>query len=87
MTNEATLLSESDSPFSPISQLNYQYYTDANEVLEKLQNSADVQAIVGHYGIPFGRAQTPTLTDYADGVDTMEWLVKEVTASRGGRPG
>lgn len=74
MTNEATLLSESDSPFSPISQLNYQFYTNANEVLEKLQSSTDVQAIVGHYGIPFGKAQTPTLTDYADGVDTMEWL-------------
>lgn len=74
MTNEATLLSELDSPFSPISQLNYQFYTDANAVIEKLQSSADVQATVGHYGIPFGQAQTPTLTDYADGVDTVEWL-------------
>lgn len=74
MTNEATLLSELDSPFSPISQLNYQFYTDANEVMEKLQSSTDVQAIVGHFGIPFGKAQTPTLADYADGVDTMEWL-------------
>ena len=82
MTNETTLLSESASPFSPISQLNYQYYTHANEVVEKLQTSEEVQAIVGHYGIPFGQAQTPALTDYADGVDTMKWLVEEVAASR-----
>lgn len=82
MTNEITLLSELDSPFSPISQLNYQYYTNAEEMLLKLQSSADVQAIVGHYGIPFGQAQTPSLTDYADGVDTMQWLMEEVAASQ-----
>ena len=76
MTNGTTLLSELDSPFSPISQLNYQYYTNADDVFEKLQHSADVQAIIGHYGIPFGRAQTPALTDYADGVDTMLWLTE-----------
>ncbi len=78
MTNGTTLLSELDSPFSPISQLNYQYYTNAGEVLQKLQHSADVQAIVGHYEIPFGQAQTPTLMDYADGIDTMQWLLQEV---------
>jgi hypothetical protein len=74
MTNETTLLAEEVSPFSPISQLNYQFYTNAVEVIERLKSSADVQAIVGRHGIPFGKAQTPTLTDYADGVDTMEWL-------------
>ena len=74
MTNDAVLLAEGGSPFSPISQLNYQHYTNADEVLEKLKGSTDVQAIVGHYGLPFGRAQTPTLTDYADGVDTMAWM-------------
>lgn len=74
MTNDAVLLAENESPFSAISQLNYQFYTNAAEVLEKLKGSTDVQAIVGHYGIPFGKAQTPGLTDYADGVDTMAWM-------------
>jgi hypothetical protein len=74
MTNETVLMAEEPSPFSPISQLNYQYYDDKTAVLQKLQGSTDVQAVVGHNGVPFGEAQIPTLPDYADGVDTMAWL-------------
>lgn len=74
MTNETTLMIEHASPFSAISQLHYQYYNDRNIVLKSLNQSEDIQAVVGHYGIPFGQAQQPSLTDYADGVDTMEWL-------------
>jgi len=74
MTNETTLLIESPSPFSPISQLHYQFYTDAAQVLSNLSGAENIQAIVGHSGIPFGLVQSPSLTDYADGVDTMIWL-------------
>ena len=76
MTNETTLIIEHESAFAAISQLHYQYYEEANVVLNKLKQSEEVQAIVGHYGIPFGKVQQPTLTDYADGINTMEWLVK-----------
>ena len=34
----------------------------------------DVQCIVGKNHIPFGKAQSPSLTDYADGVDVMKFL-------------
>jgi hypothetical protein len=34
----------------------------------------DLQAIVGHGFIPFGKAQAPDITDFADGVDTCKWL-------------
>ncbi len=74
MTNETTLIIEHESAFAAISQVHYQFYTDAEKVMEKLKTNEDIQAIVGHYGIPFGKVQQPTLTDYADGVDTMEWL-------------
>lgn len=76
MTNETTLIIEHNSPFSPISQLHYQFYDDANTILETLNQSKDIQAVVGHYGIPFGKTQQPSLTDYADGVNTIEWLKK-----------
>ncbi|MES2772824.1 MAG: acyl-CoA reductase [Bacteroidota bacterium] len=75
MTNETTLIIEHDSAFAAISQLHYQFYDRATTVLEKLNKSEEVQAIVGHYGIPFGKVQQPSLTDYADGVDTIEWLM------------
>jgi hypothetical protein len=74
MTNETTLLVENEPLFSPISQLNYNFYTDASAVLADLKNSNDVQCIVGS-DIPFGQSQVPGLMDYADGVDTMQFLL------------
>ena len=75
MTNEATLLVENESIFSAISQLHYSYYTDADTLKKELQANDDVQCIVGNDGIPFGQAQQPGLFDYADGVDTMQFLL------------
>lgn len=74
MTNEATLLIENEQIFSPISQLNYSFYNN-NSYLYVLKNNADVQCIVGKNFIPFGMAQQPSLMEYADGVDTMEFLM------------
>ena len=75
MTNESIILLENTSPFSPISQLNYEFYTDKNLVAEKLESSDDLQCIVGHNHTPFGQAQTPSLTDYADGINTLNFLI------------
>jgi len=74
MANESLLLSENTSIFSPISQLNYEFYTDKNEVLEKLNTSKDIQCIVGNGFVPFGKTQCPSITDFADGVDTLKFL-------------
>ena len=73
MTNESTLLVENDSFFSPISQLNYSFYTNLETVLETVQNNESIQCIVG-LDIAFGMAQQPGLSDFADGIDTMEFL-------------
>jgi len=73
-TNEVLLLVENDLPFSAVSVLHYRYYSDKDALLKELNNSNDIQAIVGHDGIPFGDAQTPRLNDYADGVDTLKFL-------------
>jgi hypothetical protein len=76
MSNQSILLAESKELFSPISQLNYEYYTSANEVEAALAGNADVQCIVGKNHLPFGQAQQPSLTDYADGVDVMKFLLE-----------
>jgi hypothetical protein len=76
MSNQSILLTESKELFSPISQLNYEYYTSANEVEAALAGNADVQCIVGKNHLPFGQAQQPSLTDYADGVDVMKFLLE-----------
>ncbi|MBL0357932.1 MAG: acyl-CoA reductase [Chitinophagaceae bacterium] len=74
MTNETALLVENESLFSPISQLNYSFYTDPETVMASLKDNKDVQCIVG-MDVPFGKAQMPGLMDYADGVDTVQFLL------------
>ena len=67
------LLSENPSPFAAISQIHYQFYTPGE--IPSL-NSNDIQCVVGKNGLPFGSLQKPMLVQYADGVDTLEFLSK-----------
>ena len=72
--NGTILLTENESPYSPISVLNYQYYKPGQIPPALTQNNEAIQCIVGQTGIPFGNAQQPSLEDYADGVDTLQFL-------------
>jgi hypothetical protein len=74
MTNESTLLIENESYFSPIAQLNYSFYEKAEPLIESLKKSEEIQCIAG-VQVPFGQAQSPTLYDYADGRDTLQFLL------------
>lgn len=51
-------------------------YLDIEEVKKWIEeNKEHIQCVVSHSDIPFGRAQYPALMDYADGVDTMRFLL------------
>lgn len=71
---------ETESLVSPISVLFYERYQSADHLAELLAANEDkIQCIVSQKGnypnsLPFGQAQSPTLFDYADGVDTMAFL-------------
>jgi len=75
MTNGSALLLENDAFFSAISQLNYSFYEDEKKVIDLLKENEDIQCICGIWGIPFGQAQKPALREYADGIDTMQFLL------------
>ncbi|GAC1438755.1 MAG: acyl-CoA reductase [Sediminibacterium sp.] len=75
MSNESVILTENTSPFSPVSQVHYTFYQDKESVLHNLQTNTDIQCIAGRGILLFGQAQNPALTDYADGVDTMDFLL------------
>ncbi len=75
MNNGSVIFAENASLFSPVSQVHYEFYDDASSVISFLQNNQDVQCMVGHGFTPFGKAQQPSLNDYADGVDTMQFLL------------
>ena len=74
MNNGSILLAENSSVFAPVAQLNFSYYNSLKETIYALQNNADIQCIVGHQFVPFGKAQKPCITDFADGSDTLQFL-------------
>lgn len=75
MTNESTMLIENKNIFSPISQLNYEYYENEVDLQKQLTTIEEIQCIVSNKNTAFGKAQNPDLFTYADGVDTMEFLL------------
>jgi hypothetical protein len=74
MNNGSILLNKSDVLFTPVSQVNYQYYNE--DLTSELMKNEEVQCIVGSKFVAFGQSQKPTLKDYADGADTMDFLAK-----------
>lgn len=72
------LLNENTEIASPIGVVNYEYYSEINDLENILnKNSELIQCIVGNTiqnAIPFGKAQEPELWDYADNVDTLKFL-------------
>lgn len=76
MTEGTVLFTESESIFSPISRVHYENYDDAEKLKPILSANTDIQCITSKYFVPFGQAQKPSLTDYADGTDTMAFLAK-----------
>ncbi len=80
--NGCVILSENTSLQSRVSELNYEFYQDPDDLEEKLaQREDEIQCVVAPEGtlkrptLPFGRAQQPELWDYADGVDTLTFLL------------
>ncbi|WP_034258451.1 acyl-CoA reductase [Altibacter lentus] len=77
LDNEFLLLKNDTGFSSPISVVFWESYTDVSAVRKTLNAQDDyIQCIVSKDDIPFGEAQTPRLWDYADGVDTLTFLLK-----------
>jgi hypothetical protein len=75
LDNNFLLLKENNELHSPLSMLHYQRYTSLKEVEDFiLANKDHIQCVVGYGYLPFGSAQCPQLNDYADGIDTMQFL-------------
>ena len=78
--NGFLLFKEDESLISPISVLHYEYYHSIEELNNQLDiQKEQIQCIMAsddriNHTIPLGKSQLPELWDYADGVDTMEFL-------------
>ncbi|TDQ31495.1 acyl-CoA reductase [Zeaxanthinibacter enoshimensis] len=80
LDNGFLLLKEDSSYSSPIGTVFYERYRTKEELNIKLEQDKDqIQCIVSNStaeGLPLGKAQSPGLSDYADGIDTVEFMLK-----------
>ncbi len=80
--NGFLMFTESDAIVSPLSVVYYQNYESIPQLVSLLESQREkIQCIVANSdkfpgSVPFGKAQSPGLNDYADGVDTMAFLSK-----------
>jgi hypothetical protein len=78
LDNGFLMVKEDENYASPIGVLNYQTYKSNDElkmILEQQKNN--IQCTIGNHKLcsfGFGKAQQPGLSDYADGVDTINFL-------------
>jgi hypothetical protein len=82
--NGFLLLKEDERLASPLAVLFYEYYDDFDSAQKQLEEQSDkIQCIVSaaplkvkNQVVDFGMSQLPALWDYADGIDTMAFLLK-----------
>ena len=87
LDNNFLMLKESEQIPSPVATLYYERYSTIDSLMKKLElEKESIQCIVtsspalllkekGVSCVRFGQTQNPELWDYADGVDTMEFLL------------
>lgn len=84
LDNGFLLLKENESMQAPLSVLYFEYYNEKQTLIENIKTLEDqIQCIVSskpidakNQQVPFGESQKPGWMDYADGVDTMKFLIE-----------
>ena len=78
------LLIEHEQLAAPVSVIHYEYYKDISSVTRSLTQHQDlIQCIVSldpgvEGAISTGGTQNPALSDYADGIDTLRFLLEKI---------
>jgi len=81
LDNGFLILKEDSSYSSPIASLNYEFYASKEKLKTRfIKDKEELQCIVSSgfidNEIDFGETQTPALNDYADGIDTVDFLLR-----------
>ncbi len=81
LENGFLMLKEDENYASPIASIFYETYSSIETLKEKIAVDKDkIQCIVAHgfsnNEVPFGTTQKPVLSDFADGIDTVDFLLK-----------
>lgn len=81
LDNGFLTIKEDSSYASPISSVFYEFYDDIEIIKQRLVNDAEqIQCVASNdlveNSIGFGQTQKPNLWDYADNVDTIDFLIR-----------
>ncbi|MEO1010158.1 MAG: acyl-CoA reductase [Bacteroidota bacterium] len=81
LDNGFLMLKEDENYASPIATLFYETYSSLETVRQRIKaDQENIQCVVADGildgEIIFGQTQNPSLTDYADGIDTVDFLLK-----------
>ena len=80
LDNGFFMIKEGKEMHSPISTINYEYYDNISHLSEKIKQQAEnIQCVVSNIKfegrIDFGETQNPSLNQYADNIDVMNFLL------------
>lgn len=87
LADEKLMIEESDKLNSPISVVYAERYDNLSDLQQRIDslndqlqctvmNEATAQLLEKTTFVPFGKSQQPALSDYADGVDSLQFLLK-----------
>lgn len=83
LDNNFLMIKEDQDLHAPTSVIFYETYTNQKQIVDKIQKRrSDIQCIVSNFEInglktiPFGKTQEPTVFDFADDVNTLDFLNK-----------
>ena len=81
LDNGFLLLKEQNEIASPVGVVYYEQYNKIEDAIQSIElHKENIQCVVTDkkifkHAVPFGCSQSPELHDYADGIDTMEFLL------------
>ena len=80
LDNGFFIVKEGKEMHTPISTINYEYYDNISLLREKINQQEDkIQCIVSNIEfegkVDFGETQNPSLNQYADNMDVMNFLL------------
>ena len=76
LDNNFLMIREQTALLSPVAVLHYQFYDSPAEIEQYLrEQSENIQCVVGKGHVPYGYSQSPVISDFADKVDTLDFLV------------
>jgi hypothetical protein len=76
LDNNFLILKEDKGLHAPVAVLYYERFADHKAMQQYVDvHREELQCVVGRSHIPFGYSQRPVITDFADNIDTLSFLV------------